>query len=312
MIEALLHGKLTTKQENMEDILTSNVFGALQHVPPEIGLFPFLSRSKTLQGERPLKDLNGRGECVEYHFWPRWRHCEPDVELVIDRGNGWSYLVGIEAKYWSGKSSTAVQIEGQTEEGRLQECKDQLIREWNDLVMEALARKCTPVLVYLTEHVSIPTEEIQESIHEFEQKSPLGARRPVICWLSWRELPQLFRGHPNRLLAKVAEMAEYMGLTFFRGVAHVGPVRADWRFRGPPPAWHFEVPPITSSWGFQEGAPRWFSPVAGIRSEWRFHSSLPPWCFKAAPINSRWRFQRSAPAWHFRLVPIKSEWRFRQ
>ena len=31
MIEALLHGKLSCKQENMEDILTSNVFGMLQY-----------------------------------------------------------------------------------------------------------------------------------------------------------------------------------------------------------------------------------------------------------------------------------------
>lgn len=292
MIEALLHGKLTPKQENMEDILTSNVFGTLQYVPPEIGLFPFLAHAKTLQGEHPLKHLTGGAECVEYHFWPRWRHCQPDVELAIHSGDGRSYLVGIEAKYWSGKSSTAVQIEGQTEEGRLQECKDQLIREWNDLVMEALARKCTPVLVYLTEHVSIPTEEIQESIHEFEQKSPLGARRPVICWLSWRELPQLFRGHPNRPLAKAAEMAEKMGLTFFRGIAQVAPVGAHWRFQGPPPAWHFEVSPIRSSWRFQESAPRLFSSVGPIRSQWEFLASLPAWRFRVGPIKSQWRFRQ--------------------
>jgi hypothetical protein len=37
MIAALLLEKLTFRQENMEDILTSNVFGSLQYVPPGMG-----------------------------------------------------------------------------------------------------------------------------------------------------------------------------------------------------------------------------------------------------------------------------------
>ena len=45
MIEALLRGKLSREQENMEDVLTSNVFGMLQYVAPELGLFPFLARA---------------------------------------------------------------------------------------------------------------------------------------------------------------------------------------------------------------------------------------------------------------------------
>ena len=46
MIEALLRRKLTFQQENMEDILTSNVFGMLQYVPPNEGLFAFLAQSQ--------------------------------------------------------------------------------------------------------------------------------------------------------------------------------------------------------------------------------------------------------------------------
>ena len=45
MIEALLRGKLSREQENMEDVLTSNVFGMLQYVAPESGLFPFLAQA---------------------------------------------------------------------------------------------------------------------------------------------------------------------------------------------------------------------------------------------------------------------------
>ncbi len=42
MIPALLHGKLSREQENMEDILTSIVFGVLKHLPPELILLPWL------------------------------------------------------------------------------------------------------------------------------------------------------------------------------------------------------------------------------------------------------------------------------
>ena len=34
MLSALLHGKLSREQENMEDILTSIVFDTLRHLPP--------------------------------------------------------------------------------------------------------------------------------------------------------------------------------------------------------------------------------------------------------------------------------------
>ena len=58
VIPALLHGKLAVKQENMEDILTSNVFGMLEHVRPECGLFQFLAQAKAVEGNcRPLANL---------------------------------------------------------------------------------------------------------------------------------------------------------------------------------------------------------------------------------------------------------------
>jgi len=42
MLEAQLHGKLTREQENLEDILTSNVFGSIKYVPFKKGLLPIL------------------------------------------------------------------------------------------------------------------------------------------------------------------------------------------------------------------------------------------------------------------------------
>jgi len=54
MLQAMLHGKLTRKEESMEDLLTSNAFGLMKYLPPEAALFPFLSLAKD-----PFSDLNG-------------------------------------------------------------------------------------------------------------------------------------------------------------------------------------------------------------------------------------------------------------
>lgn len=53
MLVALLHGKLSREQENIEDILTSNVFGVLKYLPPGTVLIPFLSKASTPDEKHP-------------------------------------------------------------------------------------------------------------------------------------------------------------------------------------------------------------------------------------------------------------------
>ena len=50
MLQALLRGKLSRVQENMEDVLTSTVFGLLRYFPVQSGLWPFLSHAANVQG----------------------------------------------------------------------------------------------------------------------------------------------------------------------------------------------------------------------------------------------------------------------
>src|SRR5688572_26865013 len=105
MIEAVIQGK----QRATEDVLTSLVFGLLKHLPPEHGLLPFLARAEYPEGTRPLAALAG-GTVVEYVFWPWYEvtechGCEPDVELRLTEPSGKRWLVMVEAKYESGKSS---------------------------------------------------------------------------------------------------------------------------------------------------------------------------------------------------------------
>lgn len=83
MLEALIHGKMTSDQENTEDILTSNVFGVLKYVSPNRGLLSFLSMAVLPDGTSPFADLPAT---AEYEFWPWWKEadcigCEPDVVI---------------------------------------------------------------------------------------------------------------------------------------------------------------------------------------------------------------------------------------
>lgn len=248
MIEALLRGKLSMKQENMEDILTSNVFGTLQYVSPELGLFRFLAAAKTMEGETPFDTLMEAGAFVEYEFWPRWQKCEPDVQLLIHGSDSCSYVVGIEAKYHSGKSTEAGPSEEETEEQREAECTDQLIREWVALVDEAAIRNAKPILIYLTADLGFPAEQIRDSLAEYHRKRP-ALPTPTICWLSWRELPRLFQNNRNSQLARLGEMAERMGLFFFHGISFESGIHADWVFLV---RWDHKMPAVTCQWRFTQ------------------------------------------------------------
>lgn len=272
----------------MEDILTSNVFGMfMYHAQPKSGLFRFLARATTIDGNRPLASLveqdETAGATVEYDFWPQWENCEPDLELDI-RGKS-SYLVGVEAKYWSGKSSRAVEEDepgvadqdayepNEEEEGEpddnsddqpedeesVRHPSDQLAKEWENLVVKASKFQAQPVLIYLTADLHCPKEELLDSIKDCGKPSP-GSPTPTICWLSWRELPGLFRGSLDPHLAHLAALAEEMELTFFEGFSDVGEIHADWTFRGPMQS--CDAPARASFDGI--------GPIGPIRANWTF------------------------------------------
>ena len=339
MLEALLHKKLTYQQENMEDILTSNVFGMLQYVPPREGLFPFLARAKMAEADGsycyPLQNLVGGQEKVNYRFWPEWRALEPtgarriqpDVALHIQGDNGKSYLVAIEAKFHSGKSSVADEadtesdkegdgVAGQVEaEAVSAECTDQLVRVWIALRDEAAVLTTNPVLIYLTAGLSYPKEQIRASLDEYRAKRP-DSQKPVICWLSWRELADMFSTAPERsILRAIVAMVEQMGLTFFRGISKVPPVRATWQFKAVPQQWRFQVSPIRFCWSFSSpeacALPRTrrfrAEPAAGAG---RVGQTASDWSFRVSRIVCQWRFQESAAAWHLNAAPVVSRWRF--
>jgi hypothetical protein len=208
MLAAQLMGKLTRREEDLEDLLTSNVFGSIKYVPPEDGLIPILCAAETdaeSEEERyPFENL--QISKVKYEFWYHLQEqncdgCIPDVLINIEQSNGENLIVLVEAKYLSG---TPV---------------GQLTREWNNL--EILARKSNaiPYLLYLTADFRYPKKEI-DSEKEFLKK--LGKKMDVL-WVSWRMLPKLFTEknltEKHCIIKDLVKVLENQNLTFFKGTS---------------------------------------------------------------------------------------------
>lgn len=208
MLEALKHGKLSREQENMEDILTSNVFGILQYYPEY--LIKYLSLAETPEGEKPLSNLSQEKIArVICDFWPPLKEegcefCEPDVLVTFICENGEKTLVLIEAKYKSGKSSFSDDEDEDIPDEKVQKAaKDQLAKEWQNL--KAKSGNCQAYLVFTTADFSIPREQIEESQQELIKKAKT---KGDILWLSWRPLPSLISNSSYQLLRDLAEILE--------------------------------------------------------------------------------------------------------
>ncbi len=240
MLQALLHGKLSSEQENMEDVLTSNVFGLLRYVPASDGLFPLLARAEAVNGSRPLACLQDDegGLAVgaaDFDFWPFYdepdcKPCEPDVVIHVRNPHGRGLLILIEAKHLSGKSSEATEGDKHP--------NDQLAREWDNLVRVAEGKHADPFLIYLTASFGVPVSEIDASVAEYRSKRKDDVRPPAILALSWRHIPETFRRSENVILRDLCEMAERFGFRYFHGF-HVSAQleRWSWRFNPFPARW---------------------------------------------------------------------------
>ena len=113
MYLAELHGKLSSKIERMEDVLTSNVFSFFKYSSREVFLKGYL---ETLGFNVSQKDARD----AEFLFWHRFEdNTEPD--LIIKAGR---YYLLFEAKYFSGfadgNDKTAAQLLREIDGGQLE------------------------------------------------------------------------------------------------------------------------------------------------------------------------------------------------
>ena len=114
MYFAELRGKLPSKMERMEDILTSNVFSFFKYSTREIFLKGYFSELGFSISDQEAKE-------AKFVFWPRFEeNTEPDLVIIVG-----DYYLLIEAKYFS-------EFGGETEK-----TKAQLLRELEGGWLEA-------------------------------------------------------------------------------------------------------------------------------------------------------------------------------
>jgi hypothetical protein len=91
MYLAELRGKLSSRVERMEDILTSNVFSFFKYSSKDIFLKNYLNKLG-------FNISNLEAEEAEFRFWPVFEDgTEPDLVIMVGK-----YYLLIEAKYFSG------------------------------------------------------------------------------------------------------------------------------------------------------------------------------------------------------------------
>lgn len=194
MTIAEIRGKISRTGENLserlEDLLTSDVFSACKYVRPTTLLLPFLSKAKQLNNESLEHLIEDNIAQVRYLFWPRLKRSEPDVLITLEFTSGYFFLILIESKYFSQKSSSALSLE----ELEIAETpSDQLAREYLDLLdaHEAFNYQKSKILgralIYITAHRSIPKDSLNES--KIEIKKFLADKDNVnLFWTNWFEL----------------------------------------------------------------------------------------------------------------------------
>ncbi len=263
MLQAQLRGKLTRKEEDMEDLLTSDVFGSLKYVEPLEALMPLLCRSID-QYEKPLNlslSSTTSGD-ISYEFWPRLeesgcKECEPDVCINIRFAGKPTIMILVEAKYLSGKSS-------ESDGGKAP--MDQLAREWDNLRCLADRKKAIPILLYVTADTDYPRDDVTKSCAEFEDKRK-GCMK--VYWVSWREIPKILSSSNRAILIDLVQVLRRLGLTFFEGINAQNPISIKWSFKATAD-WDWAIyKKYHICWKF--GEPKLFNWKTQIKSiKWRF------------------------------------------
>lgn len=191
MLHALLHGKLHGELKrhprDIEDLLTSVVFGACAYsASVSAELLRFLGLARSFDGVVLAPALEDVREAT-FEFWPSWEPLvgpsgtlaeggEPDLVLRMTDGRGRRSLLLVEAKLRSGKSSWP------TPGGPV---ADQLGKYW--LGTQALARseeRQAVGVVYLTAGTAAPLSDFVGTQDELQRK---GHAPAPLHWLSWRQ-----------------------------------------------------------------------------------------------------------------------------
>jgi hypothetical protein len=249
MLQAFLKGKLSREQENLEDILTSSVFGALVYAPGR-ALLSLLALATYDDGTPVLEFQSSRLKMVSAEFWPTYRcqgvgATEPDIVIELEDMLGRRQVVLVEVKLNSGKSSSPI--------ADSIEIGDQLAREWCVLIERCRGSGSQPHLLYVTADPRYPELDVRESQREFESKRAALAREfPFRCaWISWSKIATAFREVEDPVLRDISMVCERLDLVPFAGISGLSTFPLSWRFSPKEMRFRFSCEPITLSWSYR-------------------------------------------------------------
>lgn len=182
------YAEVLARSTNSEDALTERVFGLLRYLPATEVVSRLMAYARWKLG--PPAGTFDDVRSMSVHFWPRSKgHGIPDVLLLFESaGRGWAVIV--ECKYGAGKSQWGEALAEEealvTAEG--EERADQLARYWRALrsgALEAcpesaLVPEASTAVLYLTDDLAPPADEIRESAH--------AAPTMRLGWLSWGDV----------------------------------------------------------------------------------------------------------------------------
>jgi hypothetical protein len=159
MYQAELRGKLSSSNEEKEDILTSNVFSFLKYSNRTLFLSGFLHLLK-------IQVTNKAVEKAKFEFWPQYDdHTEPDVIVIVG-----PYYLLFEAKYLSDFGEETERLEGQ------------IIRELKQGLLEAENNKKRFFYIPITANYVHPASILEEA--------PIQYHR-YCKWINWQKVAQL-------------------------------------------------------------------------------------------------------------------------
>ena len=215
MTIAELHGKLAPERPNgvheqLEDLLTSDVFGTMKYAGWEHGFLDWLLQAEPAPVEPAPPPIStylaaGRISYVDYAFWPTLKNKrEPDVALLFRIEERYPVVVLVEAKYMSGTSDwegeedadpwalTGNQIADQVR-GLHQMAAEEVLTwfestpTWQEMNRRQGIQK---IHLFLTMHTRMPARQYELS----QQKLPTPWPVPAY-WLSWTSLPEMLQSH---------------------------------------------------------------------------------------------------------------------
>jgi len=212
MLLAEIHGKGRRDIEDVEDLLTSAVFGHLRLIDPPVFWLNFLQRARTAHTpSRSFTEiLSGLGvqvsrfSKVRVSFWPRLQgSSEPDLLVELSGVGIPTITFVIEVKLHAGKSSTG-------EGDQLAKYLDKLAHLECPLAHSTIENR---FLVYLTKN--FVGADLEESV----KRAKTSNAESRIFGIEWNDIAEIAsdqRQH-HRLLDEVADFLKLRGFERFHG-----------------------------------------------------------------------------------------------